>query len=178
MALDPAISIAVSAALCLLWVSAGVQKLIHPGHHRAALANYELLPQSWVFPASVLLPLLEIAIGFAVVVPALATIGASSSIVLLGIYTLAVSINLARGRRDIECGCGGPALRQSLSGGLVARNVFLIGTSAVVLVPPAQRPLVWVDFATVVGAVAVAGLLYTAANQALAQASFLASARR
>jgi len=39
---------------------------------------------------------------------------------LLALYTLAVVVNLARGRREIDCGCFGPAARQPLSAALVS----------------------------------------------------------
>ena len=39
--------------------------------------------------------------------------------------TLAVAINLARGRSEIDCGCGGTR-GQGLSNGLVVRNIVLM----------------------------------------------------
>jgi hypothetical protein len=44
--------------------------------------------------------------------------------VILGVYTVAMSVNLARGRRYIDCGCGD--LPTPLSGWLLLRNGLLM----------------------------------------------------
>ena len=48
-----------------------------------------------------------------------------------------MAINLARGRRNIDCGCFQSALKQRLSWVLVARNVVL----AALLLVPALQPV-------------------------------------
>ena len=50
-----------------------------------------------------------------------------------------IAVNVARGRTDIDCGCGGVEGRQRLSWSLVARNlvlVALLGCAAQVAAPP------------------------------------------
>ena len=72
---------------------------------------------------------------------------------LLAAYGAAIGVNLARGRRHIDCGCVGPAARRPIGGWLVARNGVLAAPSR----SPGSRagrrarPLVWVDALTVVG---------------------------
>ena len=39
---------------------------------------------------------------------------AAAAALLLALYAGAIGVNLARGRRDIDCGCGGPASRQPI----------------------------------------------------------------
>jgi uncharacterized membrane protein len=178
MSLDPTLLLAIVGGLCLLWCGAGAQKLQHWRYHRDALSRYELLPASWVVPVSLVLPAIEILVGIGLLVPEIREVAAAGSLALLTVYTSAIGINLARGRRDIDCGCGGPALRQYLSGGLAVRNLCLMGFSVLALAPAGERPLLWVDAVTVSAAVAAGCLLHMAANQALAQAPLLASLRR
>lgn len=48
------------------------------------------------------------------------------AILLLIIYTIAIIINLVKGRVDFDCGCGGLVGAHKLSKNLVFRNVLLI----------------------------------------------------
>ena len=178
MRLDPAIALAACGALCLLWSIGGLQKLIHRDYHRESVAGYELLPERLVPPFAILLSVLELCVGIGFAIPTLRSAAGFGSIALLGIYSAAIAINLIRGRRDIDCGCGGPALAQHLSEGLIARNLGLIAVSTLALLPVASRALGWVDGVTILGAVAFAAIFHTALNQILAQAPLLAFSRQ
>jgi hypothetical protein len=91
-------------------------------------------------------------------------------IVLLGVFTGAIAINLARGRTDIDCGCFGPALRQRLSWWLLLRNGALFALLAIALMPAGVRPMDFLDVATAAMAAATVVVLYTAANYLIANA--------
>ena len=52
--------------------------------------------------------------------------GSAAAAILLGLFSVAIGINLARGRSHIDCGCFQSALRQQLSISLLVRNGFLI----------------------------------------------------
>ena len=81
-------------------------------------------------------------------------------------YAGAMTINLVRGRRFIDCGCGGAT--QPLSVGLVMRNVVLAAAALIALVPAPARPLGWLDITSMIAGVLVLGALYAATNQLLA----------
>ena len=66
-----------------------------------------------------------------------------------------MTINLMRGRRFIDCGCGGAT--QPLSIGLVVRNVVLAIAAMIALVPAPTRPLGWLDIVSMVAGVLVLG---------------------
>jgi hypothetical protein len=105
----------------------------------------------------------------ALFVPALrvaASLGVASVLLL---YGFAIAVNLARGRRDIDCGCGGPAGRQTLSEALVLRNALLAAAALASALPLAPRALGWLDALTATAAVASTALLYAAASQLLAR---------
>ena len=91
-------------------------------------------------------------------------------IALLGVFTGAIVINLARGRTDIDCGCFGPALRQRLSWWLLVRNGALFALLAIALIPASARPMSFLDLATAGMAAATVVVLYTAANYLIANA--------
>jgi hypothetical protein len=105
-------------------------------------------------------------------------LGGAAATVLLALYTSAIAANLARGRRDLDCGCHGPASRTPISWGLVVRNLAAIGAGLLCLATAAPRELVWLDAVTLVAAVLAAALLWSAAETALANEAPSALLRR
>ncbi len=175
-AIDPAFALAVRWGLAVLLLSACWHKLSAQPLFRATLAEYRLLPAALVRPAAWAVTGLELGVGFALVfsttvVSLLAAAG------LLGLYALAMGINIARGRVDIDCGCSGPAARQPLSGWLVLRNGLLIMLALLAASTTAGRDLLWLDWLTVAAAVAAGAILYVAMNQLIANAPQLETLR-
>ena len=169
--LDPVVARAVGAALSVILLTAGWQKLRDPALFRATLANYRLLPESWLWWVALLLPLWEISAGALLLFPTNRVAAALLTTGLLCVVTAAVVINLGRGRTAIDCGCGGfggHVGEQTLSWALAVRNAVLL--AAALLVPGEQevRVLVWIDYLSVAGG--TLGLLgiYVAANQLMA----------
>jgi hypothetical protein len=164
--------------LSLVWLSAARHKLADFQAFRATLERYELLPPAGVLPLALLLPVLELAVGLAVLLHATRVAATQAALALLALYTTAIGINLLRGRRDIDCGCTGPALRQQLSGWLIVRNLLLMTLCGSLLLPIRARDLQWLDAFTIVCGVAAGALLYVAANHAMANAHAMANVRR
>jgi len=79
-------------------------------------------------------------------------------------------VNLARGRRHIDCGCAGPAARRPISGWLVARNATVAAAALGGLIPASPRPFSWVDGITVAGATATLAALYASLDRIVALA--------
>ncbi|HZD52822.1 MAG TPA: MauE/DoxX family redox-associated membrane protein [Woeseiaceae bacterium] len=160
------------------WFTAGIfalaltHKLGSLAAFESAVRGYELVPTRLAPAASRLIVLLEagVVIGLAggIGLPGAAALAA----VLLAIYASAMAINLARGRRHIDCGCFGPAAEagHTLSGGLLLRNAVLILVSASLLFPAAERALTWLDVAGIAAATAAGLALYAATDQLLANA--------
>ena len=142
---------------------------------RAALVDYRLLPAGACGAAAVALVGAEALVGVALFVPTLAAVAALAAAGLLGLYSGAIAVNLARGRRAIDCGCMGPAGRRELGWELVARNVALVAGAAMCALPSAPRALVWIDVFTIGAGVLVAALLYAAIDTGLANARRLRS---
>jgi hypothetical protein len=172
--MDPVLDIVLRTALALLFLVAAGHKLRDLGHFRATLADYRLLPATLTRPAAVVVTGAELAVAAALIVPGPRRLGLAGAAGLLVVYAFAVAVNLARGRRDLDCGCAGPAARRAISGWLVARNAVLAVFALAGLVPVHARALLWVDVVTVAGATLVLAALYAALDRMLGHAPALA----
>jgi Methylamine utilisation protein MauE len=165
--MDPVIDAALRTGLSVLFLAAAVHKLRDLGRFRATLAEYRLLSPRLVAPGAIALVVTEFALAVALVAPCVRTAGSVAAAVLLSIYGGAMAVNLARGRRHIDCGCAGPAARRPISALLVARNAVLAAAALGGLVPLSTRPLSWVDGVTVLGATGTLAALYSAFDRLL-----------
>lgn len=173
--LDPAAGLAVRLALAVLFASAALHKVRDWSEYRSAVAGYRLLPAALVVPVAFALAAAECVLAAGLTMPGTAgRVAAAGAAGLLTVYAAAVGANLARGRRAIDCGCGGPAGRQPLHGGLVARNAVAAAAALAAALPADGRALVWLDALTVAGAAAGFGLLWASLDFALANRARLA----
>ncbi len=159
-----------------LWVSrfvllfvfgvAAFHKLSSPPAFVATLRNYRLLPAALTSVVAYLI------IGAELVTTLGLAFGQHNagwlSAALLFIYAGAMALNIIRGRRDIDCGCAGPAQRQPLSRWLVIRNLVLLIPAIIVTQPTMMRTMLVMDWFTVLFCVISVTVLYAAANQLLA----------
>lgn len=115
-----------AASICagLVFLLAGASKLRHRDLLPGVIANYRLLPERLVTPAALLLPAVELLVGAALVLGARPWAPLAAILLLLA-FAAAMAINIRRGRRHIDCGCGQSALRQELGWPLVVRNLLL-----------------------------------------------------
>jgi hypothetical protein len=163
--IDPVPASVLALALAALWSASGVHKLRDPDGFASAVAAYALLPQRAVAIVARTLPLLEIIVALGLLLRASRETAALVGAVLLGLYALAIAINLWRGRHDLDCGCLGIGRRTTISTWLLWRNAALVLASlAAVLLSTRVRNLDWIDVFTVVVAVAAVALLYAAAE--------------
>lgn len=116
---------ALSVGVGLVFLTAGMEKFRHRAVLPGVIANYRLLPDRLVAPASAALPVAEMAVG-AALLAGLTPVPVLAAMLLLALFAGAMAVNILRGRRHISCGCGRPELRQSLGWPLVARNLLLI----------------------------------------------------
>jgi hypothetical protein len=173
--MDPVIDATVRTALALLVLTAALHKIRDPARFRATVADYRLLPPRLVTVGAAILVLSEVAV--AVALAGARTWGLAGAAALLGLYAVAIAVNLARGRRHLDCGCTGPALRRPISGWLVFRNLVLVAVALADLAPVTSRPLLWIDHLTVVAATAAFAACWMAADRLVATAPGLARLR-
>lgn len=166
VALDPALhGILRLAGACLLLGTAAAKLRDTPGFV-GAVRGYQLLPRRAAPVAAAGLIAAELVIGIALLVPAFVVPGlrawpALIAAALLGLYGAAIGVNLARGRRHIDCGCGSVSNRP-LDAGLLVRNAVLMAGFAACALPSSGRSLVWLDAITVLAGVCVLALVYAA----------------
>lgn len=168
--LDPLVLKLVSLCFGLLFLLAAVHKLTGLNRFRASLEAYELLPGALLTPASIGVPVIEVLLGAAWLAAIERASIAFASMALLAAYTLAIAINLLRGRIHIDCGCGmasSAGRDQQLSWGLVARNCILIAAALTATLPAGDRAIGILDYVTLVAGLLAIVLLYGAANQLL-----------
>ena len=127
MTLEPMAMAFSVTLLTVVFLLSGVNKLQALHTFEGVVYNFRLLPEVFVRPFAYSLPFVELALAVAFLIPAARSYAGWSAAVLLGIFTLAVSINLLRGRREIDCGCFSSELKQRLSSWLLLRNIILIG---------------------------------------------------
>ncbi|MCU1667651.1 MAG: mauE [Blastococcus sp.] len=89
-----------------VFVVAGLLKLPDPAAAVRAVRAYRLLPEALVGPVAFGLPVLEIAVGVALVAGVFVRTAAIASAVLLTVFVVAVGSAWARGLQ-IDCGCFG-----------------------------------------------------------------------
>lgn len=127
---------AVSVYVGLVFLVAGVDKLRHRDLLPGVIANYRLLPDALVPPAALLLPFVELLVAAGLLLgnrPA----APLAAMALLLVFAAAMAINIRRGRRQIDCGCGHVGLRQQLGWPMVARNIVLANLLVLRLASPA-----------------------------------------
>jgi hypothetical protein len=140
--------------------------------------QYRMVPLwlAWIFAR--ILPPLQWVAAAALVLPMASRAGAALGLCLMTLFTVAVIVNLARGRVSIDCGCGG-ALGQKLSMGLALRNLVVMVGLIIAWVAPAKGA---VDGVTAIGVICASLALialYFAANQLMTnfQALYAVSSR-
>jgi uncharacterized membrane protein YphA (DoxX/SURF4 family) len=174
--MDPTIDLTIRAGLGLLFAVAAWHKLRDPRHFTATLAEYRLLPRRLAPAAAACVILAEL--GVVVALVSWPSTAAAAGAALLTLYGTAITVNLARGRRHIDCGCAGPAARREIGGWLVARNALVAGAAlAAGLLPVAPRSLVWLDACTILAATAMLAACWAATDHLVALAPGLARLR-
>jgi uncharacterized membrane protein YphA (DoxX/SURF4 family) len=112
-----------------VFVVAGLLKLPDPAAAVRAVRAYRLLPEALVAPVAFGLPMVEIAVGLALLAGVFVRTAAIASAVLLVVFLVGVGSAWARGLQ-IDCGCfgngGEVAAGQTAYPAEVARDVALL----------------------------------------------------
>jgi len=177
MTVDPAIALAGRLLGVLVFAAAVGGKIKHRHELAGVVANYRLLPERLAAPAAWMIVGLESLVVLSLATGLWPAAGAALAVTLLAGFALAMGVNLARGRREIDCGCFQSGLRRRLSAALVARNLLL----AILLLPllaagaGGASALQWVDG---LGAGLAAYALYLALGEIISLRHSSAELRR
>jgi len=167
-AIDPVISHILRGLLALVFAAAAYHKLSGLRAFRDTLANYQLVPEILLWPMTAAIVAIESAVTVSLLWPAASTAAPTVAACVLAIYAVAIAINLLRGRSSIDCGCSGPAVRQSLSAGLIVRNITLVVCCWLITLDTVARPLAGLDAGTVLFGMVGLFLIYMTSNRLLA----------
>ena len=151
--------------LVLLFIRALLHKVSDLVRFTGFLGNYNVVPHASLTIAAYGLIAVEGLIVLLLVTPQFNQLGAILAIGVLFLYAAVIALNVAKGNREIECGCGGPAML--LSYRLVLRNIVLAAI-ALSLVFSIYGPIAMTDTAVAVACGAILYLLYVVAEQLLA----------
>jgi Methylamine utilisation protein MauE len=165
--LDPAIGALLAGCCALLFASAALHKLLDPARFAAVVDAYALLPGSGRL--ALLVPLGELAVAGGMLSGIARPWAGLGGAVLLGVYALAIGVNLHRGRTDLACGCGGPNERRPIARWMVWRNLALALAIGGAALPWSHRPMLATDGITVAAGVATAAFLYVSLDRLLGQ---------
>ena len=100
-----ALGLVAALALAVVFAAAGVAKLADLGGTRTAVGEFGA-PKRLVAMLALVLPTAEITVAILVVAASSRAVGAVGALALLGVFSAAISVNLARGRTP-DCHCFG-----------------------------------------------------------------------
>ncbi len=162
-------SLVARLVLAAVLAAAGVAKLADRAGARSAVTELGV-PAALASPLALVLPLVELVIASMLVWDRSAVAGGVAAVVLLSVFTAAIALGVARGRRP-ECHCFGQLRSKPAGGAAIARNFVLGGLAAfVALAGPgasADRAVAWVGELTAAELAALAAGLPLLAMLAL-----------
>ncbi|MGY3190539.1 MauE/DoxX family redox-associated membrane protein [Lysinibacillus sp. TE18511] len=98
---------AIRNIFALIFLTSSISKIKNYEEHIFSIMEYKIIPNKYVRKYAFIDVTLEFLLGLIFLVGIYlkhAFIGAS---LMLALYTIVISINVVRGRTDIDCGCGG-----------------------------------------------------------------------
>ncbi len=102
----PVIALICRLALGIIFLYAGLEKIIAPSEFALAIYNYRLLPDGAINLLAVILPWLEVLLACGLIAGSYVRGSSLLSALLFLTFSVALTISLVRGL-DISCGCFG-----------------------------------------------------------------------
>jgi Methylamine utilisation protein MauE len=165
--LDPALGLLTIIDIALLFAIAARHKLQSLALFAEVFAAYRVLPGNAARRLAWVIPCAELTIAAALAWPASRGWAVFAAMSLLAAFACGLALNLARGRRDLDCGCTVMGNRRSIGAWMVWRNAVLVVALGAAALPWAARPLGAVDLLTIAGGVAASAMLYLAVDRLL-----------
>lgn len=127
--------------LAAVFAVAGWTKLSDPDATREAVRAFGV-PRALARPAAVVLPVAELATAVLLVFRGSAVMGAIAAAVLLGLFIIGISVNMARGNR-VDCNCFGQLHSAPIGVATLVRNLALGALAAFIIVEGTGGTNVW-----------------------------------
>jgi len=122
---NPYLNLAIRLLVGLMFVTAGLPKIMDPKHFVTEIFNYQLMPDIFLNPIAIIIPWVEVIAGIMLI--AGVKVKANSAIIgtLLFIFIIMVSSAILRGL-EINCGCFGKDKVVVVNWGKVLENTGLL----------------------------------------------------
>lgn len=111
--------------LSLIFIFAGIEKIVNPAAFSESINNYKLFPSILINYSAITIPWIELITGVLLLFGISVKENAAIITTLLIFFTLAVIISLFRGL-NIDCGCFGTALGEKVGLQKIVENILLI----------------------------------------------------
>ena len=170
--MDPLLELTIALSLAALFAGSALHQLRAWNEWHGIVRNYRLLPHRLAGAGAIAISLSEVLAAAALLWPPARSAGGVGVAALLAVFSMALAINIGRGRTQIDCGCLGSSLRSALSPSLspwmVVRNGVLVAFALSLMLPPTPRELSWFEVAASVASVITLAFLYPVLNLVLA----------
>lgn len=166
---DPVFFYIISVTLSALFFTSTWQKLQNRAEFVGILDSYQILHKTLLNFFARAIPSIELAIAAGLLIPDTRTLSAVLAAALLLGYATAIAFNIYRGNKDIDCGCSYGTSRQTISMGLVWRNLILATGAASLMLPTFFRPLGYFDYAMILFGVIQFSVMYLTINTLIGQ---------
>ncbi len=111
--------------LGVIFIAAGIPKILHPAEFAAAVYNYRILPDALVNITSLVLPWVEVLVGGMLIVGFWMPGAVMIYTLLMISFIAALGYNMARGL-DIHCGCFSPTSGEVIGFWTITRDVAIL----------------------------------------------------
>src|ERR1700722_775665 len=132
--------------LTAVFAFAAIGKLLDRAGPRQAVVDFGV-PAGLSGPVAAALPVAELAVAVALLVPATAAWGAVGALVLLGAFVVVIARSMIRGEAP-DCHCFGALHSEPAGWRALARNALLVGVAAFVAIggwnDPGPSAVAWV----------------------------------
>lgn len=103
--LSPLIYHLIRVLLSATFLWSGISKLMDPTEFALIIDGYGLMPDAWILPLAIALPLLEMVFGLGLLLDIRGSLAVITGLLMLFIAILSYGIWLGL---DVDCGCFGP----------------------------------------------------------------------
>ena len=125
-------------ALSVIFGTAGVTKLLDQSGSREAIKNFGS-PEALAPGLALVLPIVELGIATGLLLASTTSASAVAALLVLGLFIVAISVNLARGRTH-DCHCFGQLYSRPLGWPTLVRNLIFAFGAGIVLWQTNSRP--------------------------------------
>ena len=102
---SPLIYHLIRVLLCIIFLWSGISKLMAPKEFAVIIDSYGLIPEAWILPLAIFLPLLEMIFGLGLLLDIKGSLAGITGFLMLFVVILSYGIRLGL---DVDCGCFGP----------------------------------------------------------------------